>query len=570
MINHKFKISSLGERINLNKEDYKKLKLDSLNGYVLVGNYLVKLSTKSKSEKTSYYLESIGSRMKVTKKYRDIDTGLFKIELEVFDGDDIAVLICDRDVLTKNGCKELIKFGANFNDNKADDIINYLIYSDDKAPIVDSYSQLGWCENGFKTSTYISRTDENNEKVYVGGLDLQESGKIESYLTMLKQEVVGNTGLEFAFLLGISAPIFSYISKIYDLGTMVINFANASSKGKTTAAMLAVSAMCNPLMDKAMLTSFNTTSNALIKFLSLGNGHTIAVDEVGLSEKRSLRNQLYLICNGRDKKRLSADSTLKPQESFNSIVITTAEFEIIDSTAPNGIRARVFEIKEPLTTSSQNSDSIKKTVLKNYGLVGKDFVKFIVQNKLELIEPDYEECKKYLISLVKNCGELTDRIMSKFATLLLTLKYFNEFSVKIKLSEKQITNFLINIEKNISSQTSIEDRFLEAISEFSAMKNCQFQIEKNGYVPANVIGRLEVESDYYIVSLSKEVVEKLAESKGFINLKKIIEVLKGKKLMICESDRNYKRISFSSEIPKLPCYVFKLKKDDKLEKVYEN
>ena len=229
-----------------------------------------------------------------------------------------------------------------------------MLVSEQHADTIESYTQLGWIDiNGtkaFKSNRLIAQGDSKKEAKYLGNLDIEPKGDRDKWFDMIKSEVIGNIPLTTVMLAGFASPILGYLNQQYDLGSILFNLSNSSSKGKTTAAMLATSVFGNPAIDKSTMITFNATSNALVSFASKCNSHTIALDEAIISTASDVTKQLYTLCAGRDKLRLNTDSELKEVSSFSSFIISTAEFDLIPDSATNGIRARVFELNDIFTT----------------------------------------------------------------------------------------------------------------------------------------------------------------------------------------------------------------------------
>lgn len=206
-----------------------------------------------------------------------------------------------------------------------------------------------------------SKVNLGTTNKYSGILNIEPKGSIDKWLQMVKQDVVPYTPLTLCMVLGFASPILALLTDKYDLGTLVFNV-EESSTGKSTSAMLFVSTFSNPILSKGTMRSFDT-QNFLTAFLAQGGTFPVAFDEAAAYPKDDFNfNQLmYLIAGGREKGRLNSDATMRPERSWKSIVLTTAEFDLMSDTAPNGIRARCFNITETLTTSAEHSDRIKKS-----------------------------------------------------------------------------------------------------------------------------------------------------------------------------------------------------------------
>ena len=104
---------------------------------------------------------------------------------------------------------------------------------------------------------------------------------------------------------------------------MLWNCVGNSSGGKTTAAMLAVSAFGNPhISTDGLVQSFNGTGNALQAILAGNFGVPIAFDEVSISTfgKQTLTSFIYKLAQNRDKARLNKESKLISTDSWCTVV----------------------------------------------------------------------------------------------------------------------------------------------------------------------------------------------------------------------------------------------------------
>ena len=70
---------------------------------------------------------------------------------------------------------------------------------------------------------------------------MEPKGSLDAWLEMVKAEVIGNTAAEICLLIGFASVILGYLNHFTDLGCLLFNFCNTSSKGKTTMAMLSAS-----------------------------------------------------------------------------------------------------------------------------------------------------------------------------------------------------------------------------------------------------------------------------------------------------------------------------------------
>lgn len=510
----------------------------------------------------------ISSYVKIKKKYIDIDTQKVKLDIELFNGDRMITKTFDRSILTKNGIETLIQYGVCYDTDKPKKLLDYLLISEQFADIEYCHTQLGWGEvdgkKVFKSNKLISAEDFGLKSNYIGNLDLEPKGDRDKWFEMIKSEVIGNTPLTTVMLAGFASPLLGFLNEKYDLGSILFNLSNSSSKGKTTAAMLATSVFGNPAIDKSTMITFNATNNALVSFASKCNSHTIALDEAVISTASDVTKQLYTLCAGRDKLRLNTDSELKEASSFSSFIISTAEFDLIPESSTNGIRARVFELNDTFTTSAENSVKIKSTITENYGFAGNEFIEFLLNQKINSIEKDYIKCQNALLEQYfkkypfKEKGELTERIFSKLAILIQTAAYFEQcFGIEIG---NNLIGYFLSIEKQISKNSDRTQYMLDCILQFVAVNENKFISEDNcyGFPPSAPWGRIiKTNSEIQIIIL-KSKADEVFKDNNISDAKNLLNILRRKKMLDCEKDRPCKRYRLSSKSKSLPCYIFKI------------
>lgn len=568
MIKYNFK-----ETYELNENDRKIVEKIKTYPYFTYKLEQPKIYSVCRIKKTGKSLENnkyftISSYVRITKKFIDIDTQKVKLEVEFFNGDKIISKTFDRSILTKSGIETLIQYGVCYDTDKPKRLLDYLLISEQFADIEYVHTQLGWGEidgkKVFKSNKLISAEDSNLKSKYIGSLDLEPKGDRDKWFEMIKSEVVGNIPLTTVMLAGFASPLLGFLNEKYDLGSILFNLSNSSSKGKTTAAMLATSVFGNPAIDKSTMITFNATNNALVSFASKCNSHTIALDEAIISTASDVTKQLYTLCAGRDKLRLNTDSELKEATSFSSFIISTAEYDLIPDSSTNGIRARVFELNDTFTTSAENSVKIKSTVTENYGYAGNEFVEFIMKEKIDKIEEDYLLCQKALMTkyeeklTFKSKGELTERVFSKLAIILQAGAYFNEcFGIEI---DDNLIDYLLSIEKHINENSDRTKYLLDCILQFVAINENKFITEHNcyGFPPSAPWGRIiKTNSETEIIILKSKADEIFKDNK-ILDSKNLLNTLKRKGILDCESDRLCKRYTLGRKGNKPSCYIFKI------------
>ena len=537
----------------ITQEAYEKLKRETdTYPYVCGEKWLGQLSKTD----DNYVLTIFSSALKVVARLVDTDTGTVKLRIRYSDKVTTTERDFDSSILTKQSIRELFSFGVRFAEEDSHRLVKYLIKSESVAPVIRSYSKLGWGKDGDEKifrSRHVFTADGITDEIYSGNLSLERTGELDKWIRMVEKEVIPNTALTVVLMIGFAGSLVSLLNEKKDIGSIMFNLANRSSKGKTTAAMLAASVFSNPVLNRGTVITFNATENAIVQFISGCGGHTVVLDEVALSHSKEFNRLMYSICNGRSKMRLNGDSTQQRVTEFNGIVLSTAEFGLIKEDTPNGIKARVFEIKDELTTSAENSDNIKACIYQNFAVAGEHFVRHLIQKGDEVFD-DYEQEKKELCDRCIEKKELSERILSKLAVLAVTKRYLNSiygFGIK-----EDVIDYLLNLENQISADIKPEERLLEIIRQEVTRNNARFITEN--HIPSSCWGAIKTKGRQTEVQISETIFEKIMEDYGVLDYKAALRRLKNDGLLLSESDRLFKRVTLMKEVGRQKCYCFVL------------
>lgn len=548
----------------IDEENYNLLRKKAIITNIVTNeNYVMKLSSKD----SKYFAYPFATYMRVKERYINIDNQQSSFVLEYYNGQKIVRTQFSDSVLNTKEIKALLSYGVIFDETSSTDLIKYLMISKSQAPITNVYHRLGWNntpdENTFKGYKIFSDNPESINGKYVGSIDLAPKGDLKKWTAMVSKHVQGNTSMELALVLGFASPVLSLINDIIDIGSLVFNFCCTSSKGKTTAAMLAASVSSNPAVNRGTLITYNATENAILETISCLNNLTVGLDEVGMNSVTSFSRLLYSLASGTSKKRLNGDSTLKEDKHFCSIVLSTAEYNLLTDKTPDGVKTRVFELNDQFSTSAENSNAIKKVVMSNYGLAGEKFIKFIVDNmehdKSDLLDIyyDYENMLSEMTTEYES--NLRSRVISKLAVILTTAAILNEANIlEQPLDMSRMAEYLADIVSNCCSYETSDERLLNIVAE-EIIKNQHHFFGNEETLFSTCWGSVVEKDNYIIAKIFQNKFEDLMLQKGVINYTQSLKLLKDKGHLICETDRLTKRIKNKKGV-KIPCYCLVIPK----------
>jgi putative DNA primase/helicase len=429
-------------------------------------------------------------------------------------------------------------------------VATYLREQQKRAPHRVLFHQVGWHRDEkrellFRHNRMISSNPSNramndNEQ---GSYNLEPKGNLATWSDMVKQDVVGHAPLETALAIGFSSAIIGYLSNLYDdVDTVVTHLAGNSTKGKTTAALLAVSIFGMPSQKKKGLgKSWNGTSNSLINMLGGNFGIPIVLDELSMSNAASLTSVLYILASGQEKARLSDTIQQRKQGTWALAILSTGEQSIFERTNHNvGLTVRTFEFSEvSWTKSAAHADAIRKVIQNNYGHAGETFVQSLFDQGLDVIDETWKEWQERCAAVLPNTPFRT-RVAKKYAIILAAADLANQ-SLDIGLSLDAILAFLAKQEESISEQRDIGKKAWQLITQLIIKHQANFRMEGIYFNPIQCWGKMFPQGNYIEVAFLKQVLEQQLKELGFDDPKVVLRDWKEKKWLLTESDRPTKR-----------------------------
>lgn len=554
----------------LTEDEFYQCQKQSVQNFIISEHFVFFLKTIGRKDEQEYYALKLVSYVRIMEAYQDIVTFTRKYAVEYFDGQTNKTVTFPADILSLQGVRKLLNYGIIFNEENINIVLRYLSFSASVCSVVPVHSRLGWLFENKVTAFLSNKAFGDIESIYNGSYSLEPSGSLDEWCSMLKNEVLGNTALEFCLLTGFSSILLSYINNYFDIGNIVINLTGSSSTGKTTAALLAASCYYSPIMGKALVGTLNSTPDALIKLVSSANGHTVILDEGGTADKKEFEKLLYKISAGIDKRRLKKDGSAKEIETFSSVVLVTSEFSIIADNSPSGTRVRAFELNQKLTKNGESADRIKECIYKNYGIAGAKFTSFILTNTDNILNT-YQKICLALKSEYKANNALTLRALGKFGIIMTTAAYYNlcfkDFGIQINTDN--LKTLIFELVNNIPDSESLIERAIEALLQYVYLNKSYFLTNENDDFLSNTKGKYIQSGDRIRLFILKNIAETVLTNAGFENIKEILQLLDKNNILIHERDRLCKRVKISKKLPPAPCYIIDINNKEKKGFYYE-
>lgn len=563
MFSEERKISKKTIEPLLNRQKEQNLKARSLNEYVEsdIKDDLAKKDIKEdfvteETEKVNDNLRISNKEKKILFKgqkarmltlksiEKNVDTNEIVFIMETIYKDQIIELKMDRESCFKKN--ELIKLsgkGADIDESNSKYHIQSLKYQEENVEIINTHTNIGYFKKGDEEIIRLN-TGINTNSIYSGNLDLKEKGNIDEYLKDLKQFVEPYTNISIAFLIGCTSILVSRLSNSsQEISTLLAHFAGDSSKGKSTATMLAISVWGNPsLNSNGLYNSWNSTENAILTSLCGNNGIACAFDELSSSNIENFTKLIYNMVAGKDKLRVTKNINLMDSGSWITTILSNGESSILNKSNKNtGLKIRVLEFNNTVwTNDAKHADDIKKLSKNNYGVFGCEFSKAVLRYPIEELKSLFENEKKKFKELLKikcSVDDKVDRTSSKYALITLAGEIIkNTFLDKLRLEE--IRDYLAEIEKENIYERGIENSAEYWLRQMIEENSLKFRTDENGYKNDSYWGTIKnLDNKKIEVSILKNKFEEIMKKGGFEDSNIIIKRWKDKGILKHEQGR---------------------------------
>ena len=490
-----------------NKDNIIMEKKEELNGLEKVDD---EISICYESGKLFYNGDKTSNLLKVGVPEINIDTNNVMLPITTkYLNRDIKILIPRDKAMSKREIIKLSLQGADVTEENAKYHIRSIEYQERKIGRVNNtHSELGFAKYKEKEIFKLYKAI-NEDSSYVGALDLKPKGNLGNYLDDLREHVVPYKNISLAFALGVSSSIVAKLNMHYkDINTLLVHLFAESTKGKSTAAMLAISVWGNPnLSGGGLYNTWNSTENALSTSLAGNYGIAYALDELSMSKIEDTTSLIYNLVGGKDKARLTKDIELRAAATWTTSIISTGEVSLLSKAKNNtGLDIRVLELGGIVWTEDANhSDQVKALVNRNYGVFGADFVKRLIEFPADRLKEIFEEEREIFIQKVKEKNihdDMLSRTSSKYAIVTLTIRLINSRYKDrgIILDIEGIRELLVDTEINSINRRGIkrkaEDWLIQYIesnaSKFKSGKETNTNVDYWGTRKELPNGELEV------------------------------------------------------------------------------
>ena len=540
-----------------NKDNIIMEKKEELNGLEKVDD---EISICYESGKLFYNGDKTSNLLKVGVPEINIDTNNVMLPITTkYLNRDIKILIPRDKAMSKREIIKLSLQGADVTEENAKYHIRSIEYQERKIGRVNNtHSELGFAKYKEKEIFKLYKAI-NEDSSYVGALDLKPKGNLGNYLDDLREHVVPYKNISLAFALGVSSSIVAKLNMHYkDINTLLVHLFAESTKGKSTAAMLAISVWGNPnLSGGGLYNTWNSTENALSTSLAGNYGIAYALDELSMSKIEDTTSLIYNLVGGKDKARLTKDIELRAAATWTTSIISTGEVSLLSKAKNNtGLDIRVLELGGIVWTEDANhSDQVKALVNRNYGVFGADFVK-------RLIEFPADRLKEIFIQKVKEKNiqdDMLSRTSCKYAIVTLTIRLINSRYKDrgIILDIEGIRELLVDTEINSINRRGIKRKAEDWLIQYIESNASKFKSGKETNTNVDYWGtRKELPNGELEVAILTNKFEEIMRKGKFEDTKVVLEQLKKEGKLEYEAGRLTRKRKVNAI--QTPVYVIRL------------
>ena len=540
-----------------NKDNIIMEKKEELNGLEKVDD---EISICYESGKLFYNGDKTSNLLKVGVPEINIDTNNVMLPITTkYLNRDIKILIPRDKAMSKREIIKLSLQGADVTEENAKYHIRSIEYQERKIGRVNNtHSELGFAKYKEKEIFKLYKAI-NEDSSYVGALDLKPKGNLGNYLDDLREHVVPYKNISLAFALGVSSSIVAKLNMHYkDINTLLVHLFAESTKGKSTAAMLAISVWGNPnLSGGGLYNTWNSTENALSTSLAGNYGIAYALDELSMSKIEDTTSLIYNLVGGKDKARLTKDIELRAAATWTtSILLSKAKNN-------TGLDIRVLELGGIVWTEDANhSDQVKALVNRNYGVFGADFVKRLIEFPADRLKEIFEEEREIFIQKVKEKNiqdDMLSRTSCKYAIVTLTIRLINSRYKDrgIILDIEGIRELLVDTEINSINRRGIKRKAEDWLIQYIESNASKFKSGKETNTNVDYWGtRKELPNGELEVAILTNKFEEIMRKGKFEDTKVVLEQLKKEGKLEYEAGRLTRKRKVNAI--QTPVYVIRL------------
>lgn len=466
-------------------------------------------------------------------KYKNIEDGTEKIKLAYYIDYSWNNIIVDKSLISSSqSIIKLSDIGISVTSENAKFLVKYLSEIEnlnrDKIKTNISVSRLGWFNN--KLIPYDKSCIFDNEKDLPFFEDkFNEAGKLNDWIEFFRERRKFNNISRIVM----ASAVTSILLKDLKQSGFTVHVWGESEYGKTVACMVGQSIFGNPAQTngKGIGINFNLTNAGLEYALNTYNNLPLFINEMQHQKDAvDYDKLLFLISEGKGRTRATKSGGLAKENSWNNVVITNGEKNIIKDNSNAGAYNRCLSC-EITEYSYENLTEVADFVKENYGTVIREIL-------LHLNEYDLKAIYKENLKLTEN-QDITNKQKILEALILTGDKILTDiiFKDRYYLTIKDFENKTIK-KKDIL----VEERAYEAIQDWFVSEKRHFLSNDNNIenqdIKVEIYGR---EMNNGFIAIIPSVLKKALEDNGF-DKNEVLNAWKRKNYISCDKGKNTKNV----------------------------
>ena len=359
-------------------------------------------------------------------------------------GEDRSFVLPLESLVAKNSdwAKELVHAGYLMTPEARKDLVDFFNQTVQMKENKTKQSFLAK-QNGWKDSSYVL-----NDRVYGSNDSIVPSVPTKStyfttngtYAEWKKTASLaqGNAVFEFALATAF-APLL--LKPLWLSNGIIFHLWGDTSSGKSIAQGLAQS-VWGP---QAQISSWSGTQNGIELLMASSNDNLVCLDEFGRAKCSIIEALVYMIANGVGKTRATRNVTLREQNRWATIGLSTGEVSYEDKmreieTDPRaGAMLRIPTIRvsrdmlkdlHGYATGKLYVDAVNALAQQNYGFAGRDFLEHLTADNCRALENLDEKVNAYAAELLpKEAGTQLERATKFFAMPMVAADMLMDFGI---------------------------------------------------------------------------------------------------------------------------------------------
>ncbi|MDQ0856584.1 DUF927 domain-containing protein [Bacillus sp. V2I10] len=395
-------------------------------------------------------------------------------------------------IASKREILSLADKGLSCNDSNSKHLIEYfdLFIAKNDIPTVQIVNRLGKIKEKF-----IHPVISNEIQVLPndgGELQLYESFKVKGTVDSWIKNVFNLVKNHPKAVLPILSSFASVILHEFDMKPIVIDVSGASSSGKSGILRMCASVWGDP---ERYLGTFNTTLVAVERRSTFLNSFPQILDDSnGASESKMIQPMIYQYVNNTGKQRGSLNGS-QYTDSWNSLMITSGENEIVTYANAQGVPARVILISN-FSFEGEDHDYLGKvydSFRENFGAIGIEFLNRWQENR--------EHYMKYFKAYEKQFLEIScdnnilKRLSRHYSFIVFTGRVLNEMfkNKSIGINLRDLEELFVEMSKTNKAIDLPIVELQNALEDIDANRNKLYA----DYEPQGTINAFFHNGDFY-------------------------------------------------------------------------